>query len=71
MRPDADLETRGNRFFAKLEHPLACGAVHRCRLLHEDVELLGDRVLEVNPPECRRGSENNDIAGLSRSIACL
>ena len=61
---DADLEALLLGLLAELEHLPRAGAVHGDRLLHEDVQPLGDGVGEVDPAEGRRGGEDDHVAGL-------
>ncbi len=59
---DADLEVLLDRLGAELEHLPGGRAVHRDRLLHEDVEALLDGVLEMQPAEGRRRGQDDDVA---------
>ena len=61
---DADLQVLLHGRFAELEHAAGGGAVHRDRLLHEDVQALLDGVAELHPAERGRRGEDGDVAGL-------
>ncbi len=58
----ADLEILLDRFLRQFQHPTRCRAVHRDRLLHEDIDALVNGIGEVDPAEGRRRGKNHDVA---------
>jgi len=58
---NADLQPRLDRLLAELEHAAAARAVHRDRLLHEDVDALLNGVGEVDPAKGRRRGQDDHV----------
>ena len=48
LQPGGDLDSFLFRFLARTQHPLQTSGVGRKRFLHEDVDALFDRVLDMN-----------------------
>ena len=64
IRPTPTLRFLATGFFGQLEHALAGRAVHRDRLFHEDIQVLLDRIREMNPAESRWSGEDGHVARL-------